>query len=56
MIPGLRRWDKVTLIDETRYTGATGIDVYVLGYALELDPTNGWLGDTLIVGTREEVA
>lgn len=53
MIPGLKRWDKVRLIDDSRYAD---LDVYVLGYGLELDPTNGWLGDTLIVSTRAEGA
>jgi len=53
MIPGLRRWDKIRLVDDSRYAD---VECYVLGYGLELDPTNGWLGDTLIVGTRTEVA
>ena len=52
MIPGLARWDKVRLVDPSR---GADIEVYVLGYGLELDPTNGWFGDTLVVGTRQEV-
>ena len=55
MIPGLLRWQKVTLIDESRSTGVAGIEAYVLGYELELDPTNGWLGESLILGLPQEV-
>lgn len=55
MIPGLRRWDKVTLIDESRLTGAAGVEAYVLGQSLELDPVNGWLGQELILARPVEL-
>ncbi len=55
MIPGLRRWDKVTLIDETRSTGAAGVEAYVLGQTLDLDTTNGWLGAEVILGRPQEL-
>lgn len=55
MVPGLRRWDKVTLIDESRMTGAAGIEVYVTGQSLDLDATNGWLGSTIILSRPEAV-
>ena len=55
MIPGLLRWQKVTLIDESRSTGAAGVEAYVLGSALDLDPTNGWLGQSLVIGRPQEV-
>jgi len=55
MLPGLKRWDKVTLIDETRSTGAAGVEAYVLGQTLDLDSTNGWLGAEVILGRPEAV-
>ena len=54
--PGLRRWDKVLFIDESRSTGAAGVEAYVLGFAKELDPTNGWLGAEVIIGRPVEVS
>ena len=55
MLPGLKRWDKVTLIDETRSTGTAGVAAYVLGQTLDLDATNGWLGAEVILGRPEAV-
>lgn len=56
MVPGLKRWQKVLFIDESRSTGAAGVEAYVLGSELDLDPTNGWLGQTLVIGRPMEVA
>lgn len=54
-LPGLARWSKVTFIDETRSTGAAGVEAYVLGHALDADPTNGWLGLEVTLGYPREV-
>jgi len=54
MLPGLRRWDKVTLIDESRSTGV-GVDTYVLGGSLDLDSVNGWHGQELVLGRPQEL-
>lgn len=55
MLPGLRRWDKVVLIDESRLTGAAGVEAYVLGQSLDLDSVNGWLGQELILARPQEI-
>ncbi len=55
MLPGLRRWDKVILIDESRSTGAAGVEAYVLGQTLDLDSVNGWLGAEVILARPQEI-